>query len=317
MRFMTWCVLAILFFDQRNAVAESNIGFKKRDGVLVVTLGSVEIASYVFQDPQVPHPYFAQVKTPAGIQVTRTHPPVKGTDAVDHAGIHTGIWHSFGDLSGHDFWRLKARTEHVRFVTEPTGGPQAGRFTVLNRYLTTDGTSTLCEETCQYVIRNVGNGYSIEIATEFRPQMNAIVFGDQEEMGLGIRLATPLAVDQKQGGRILDSAGRRNGKEVWGKTSEWCDYSGNLAGKWVGMTVLSAPENFRPSWNHARDYGFLAVNPFGRHSFTGGAASQVVIKPGETLKLRFAVVVHETTQEKEYIPGEEYAKFATRKSMEP
>lgn len=304
MSFLVWAVAA------QAMSAEPNVVFERRQDALTIRLGEVEVASYVFRDPQVPRPYFAHVKTATGTQVTRSHPPRKDQDAVDHVGLHTGIWLSFGDLSGCDYWRLKARTEHVRFVEEPAGQAGRGSFAVINRYLTTDGRSTVCEETCRYSIKTLPSGYLIEIASEFRAGDTELVFGDQEEMGLGIRVATPLAVDRKQGGRILDSVGRRNGAEVWGKTADWCDYAGPLNGKWVGLTVLTGSENFRPSWSHARDYGFLAMNPFGRNAFTKQERSRVVVKSGESFRLRFGVAVHESDAESDYKPADVYREFA-------
>jgi len=52
------------------------------------------------------------------------------------------------------------------------------------------------------------------------------------------------------------------------------------------------PANFRPCWFHARDYGLLLANPFGRRAFRKGPPSKVVVKPGESLRLRFAVLLH-------------------------
>jgi hypothetical protein len=98
-------------------------------------------------------------------------------------------------------------------------------------------------------------------------------FGDQEEMGLGIRVATPLRVEAGDGslppgnGTMTDSEGRKNGAEIGGNSADWCDYSGSLNGQRVGMTIFCHPKNFRPSWFHARDYGFLAANAFGRAAF--------------------------------------------------
>ena len=293
--------------------AEPAVSFVPRAGALAIRIGDIEVADFVYRDQHVSRPYLAHVKTTSGIQVTRQHPPRKGQDAVDHEGVHTGIWLSFGDLSGCDYWRLKARTEHVRFSEPPKGGTGRGSFAVLNSYLTADGQGKVCDETCHYNIRTAPGVYQLEMISEFRPGDGDLVFGDQEEMGLGVRLATSLAVDRQQGGRILDSAGRKNGKEVWGQTAQWCDYAGPLQGKWVGLTLLSGPENFRPSWNHARDYGFLAVNPFGRQAFTRQEPSRIVVKRGETLRLRFAVAVHESQSEADYRPAEIYREFAAEK----
>ena len=289
--------------------AEPVIHLDSSEAVVTVRFEDVEALRYVFRDPKVSRPYFAPVRTVSGIQVSRNHPPQDKSDKTDHVGLHTGIWLSFGDISGHDYWRLKAKTEHVRFVEAPAVSANIARWTVLNRYLSTDGQQTVCEETARYVVRPVAQGYLLELLSEFRPDKQEIVFGDQEEMGLGIRLNTPLAVDQKLGGRILDSKGRRNGGEVWGHTADWCDYSGPLDGRWVGMTVFSDNSNVRPSWNHARDYGFLAANPFGRAAFTKGEPSRIVVKPGETFRLRFGVYVHESASEADCPVADIYQLF--------
>jgi hypothetical protein len=144
----------------------------------------------------------------------------------------------------------------------------------------------------------------------FRPEQRDMVFGDQEEMGLGVRVATPIAV--KQGGTLRDALGRRNEREVWGNSADWCDYSGTLAGRHAGITTMCDPSNFRPSWHHARDYGALVVNPFGQQAFRKGPASKVVVKPGESFRLRYGVLLH--AGPKDAAPDLEaaYADFLSR-----
>lgn len=287
------------------AAGEPVVSFDRADDAVVLRIGDARVGRYVLRDAAVPRPYFVDLKTLGGRQVTRVHPPREGQDAVDHPGMHTGLWLSFGDLNGNDYWRLKARTEHVRFVEDPKGEAGRGGFVARNRYLAADGKSAVAEEDFRCTLRTVRHGYRLDLASEFRPLDSELAFGDQEEMGLGIRVATPLAVDRKQGGRILDSAGRRNGAEVWGKTADWCDYSGTIDGQWVGLTILCHPKNFRASWCHARDYGLLVLNPFGRRAFTKQDASRVVVKNGETFTLRYTVVVHESPAESDYDPGAE------------
>lgn len=302
-------IIVTLCLCATSLAAEPKFAFERSAGKLTIRLNETQLGDYVFQDEEVSHPYFANVKTVTGQQVTRHHPPRKDVDAPDHVGLHTGIWLSFGDLNGFDYWRLKAKTEHVKFVEEPRSDNGSGSFTVLNRYVTADGKDSVCEETCRYTFNTVPHGYLIDMSSEFRPGKSEMVFGDQEEMGLAIRLETRLAVDRKQGGRILDSSGRLNGAGIWGKTADWCDYSGVANFQWIGMTVLTDPGNFRPCWCHARDYGFLTMNPFGRNAFTKGEPSQVIVKPGETFKLRYGVVVHATTKPNDYEPAEAYKTF--------
>jgi hypothetical protein len=126
-------------------------------------------------------------------------------------------------------------------------------------------------------------------------------------MGLGVRVASPITV--KAGGTILDSVGRKNEREVWGKTADWCDYGGLIDGRRVGVTLMCHPGNFRPSWFHARDYGLLLANAFGRKAFGKGDASKVIVKPGKPLRLRYGVLVHAGPRDSTPDLGAAYAEY--------
>ena len=137
-------------------------------------------------------------------------------------------------------------------------------------------------------------------------------------MGIGFRIATPMRVEKESAGRmpagngtILDSEGRRNGDEVWGNSADWCDYSGTLEGKHLGITLFCHPQNFRPSWFHARDYGLLEANPFGRDAFGKGEKSKVPVKPGEELRLRYGVFVHASPKGESPDLAAAYADYLT------
>jgi hypothetical protein len=257
--------------------------FALSDSGLAIRIDDKPVATYTWQDSRIPRPYFAHLHAPNGKQVTRAHPPIAGKDATDHDTFHPGLWLAFGDLDGGDFWRNKGTVKHVEFVEKP----KDGGFTVRNRYEANG--KAICEEVCRIAIRVRPGGYLLDWTSEFTGE-NDFHFGDQEEMGLGVRLATPLTV--KAGGRILNSDGLKNEKQVWGKAADWCDYGGTIDGEEIGVTLMPDPKNFRRSWFHARDYGVLVANPFGRNAFTKGEASRVVVRKGETFRLRFGVYVH-------------------------
>ncbi|REJ91891.1 MAG: hypothetical protein DWQ34_12755 [Planctomycetota bacterium] len=263
----------------------------RADGRVAIACGDQILATYVYVDDEISRPYFCDVCTPAGVQVTRNHPPEEG-DLLDHATFHPGIWMAFGDLSGHDSWRLKAAVRHVEFVREPAAGDGVASFSVRNRYLTEDGDSTICEEVCRYEIELLVDAWLLRWDSRFSSDRE-FVFGDQEEMGLGARLATPIAENQAQGGLLTDAEGRTTAGEIWSRQAAWCDYSGAIEGHRVGITIIPHPENFRASWWHARNYGFFAANPFGRNAFTRKEKSRVVVAPGEEFRLRFGVVIHD------------------------
>ncbi len=158
------------------------------------------------------------------------------------------------------------------------------------------GERLICEERCRITIRVAPAGTFILWDSRFTGPRD-FYFGDQEEMGLGVRVATPLAV--KNGGRITNSDGLVDEEQVWGKQAAWCDYSGTVDGSPLGVMLVPDPKNFRPAWFHARDYGFVAANPFGRRAFTGSELSKVAVDAGDTLRLRFAVLVHSGTTDLE------------------
>ena len=53
-------------------------------------------------------------------------------------------------------------------------------------------------------------------------------------------------------------------RQAWGKHADWCDYSGAVGGKDVGITLMTDPESFRKGWFHVRDYGLMVANPIER-----------------------------------------------------
>lgn len=269
----------------KASFADHSISFELKETRVVISVDGKLLAVYVWQDPNILRPYFAHLRAPDGTQVTRNLPPMAG-DANDHSTMHPGLWLGFGDISGADFWRNKGHVE-VQFVEQPTASGSTGGFAVRNDYRSMD--KSICSELCRIRISVLPSGYLINWDSRFSGD-DDFSFGDQEEMGLGVRMATPLTV--KSGGQITNSQGLENEKQVWGQPSDWCDYGGTINGRRIGIMLMPDPQNFRRSWFHARDYGLLVANPFGANAFTKGATSKVPVKAGDTFRLRFGVLVH-------------------------
>ncbi len=270
------CVMVLLLAcvpPPASLAADPSLQFAQHENRLLISAGNQPLATYVWHDPEIQRPYMAHVRTPGGVQVTRNHPPVEGQDRTDHATFHPGVWLAFGDISGADFWRNKAAVVHQDFVVSPHSDARGGGFAVRNAYIA-DG-QTVCEEICRIRFDWCPGGYVITWDSTFSGDRE-FAFGDQEEMGLGVRVATPLSV--KSGGRIVDSENRVNEPQVWGQQAEWCDDAGTIDGKHVGVALFADPKNFRLPWFHARDYGLLVANPFGENAFTKGPKSRIVVR---------------------------------------
>lgn len=260
---------------------------------LVITCAEQPVAEYVFRDPKILRPYFANVYSPSGIKVTRNHPPRDG-DATDHDTMHPGIWLAFGDMSGQDYWRNKARVEHRRFVEEPKTHDGAITFATESDLLKSSG-ERLCRSVNRFTIRPESSSWLIIWDATFHADDGDFLFGDQEEMGFGARVATRLT--EKGGGTITNSKGLTTAGKTWGQPASWCDYSGSVEGKQAGITLLASPSNFRDCWWHNRDYGVFVANPFGRAAMKQGDRSTVTVTQGKTFRIAFAAAVHDDLQE--------------------
>lgn len=261
-------------------------------------------AEFIFRDEKILRPYFANVLEPAGLNVTRNHPPIEGRDATDHDTMHPGLWLAFGDVNGADFWRNKGRIEHVRLTEEPEVHDNRITFATECR-LRTEEDDILCTLTNRYIVEERPHGWLIVWDALFHADRGEIVFGDQEEMGFGARVAT--AITEKNGGIIRNSHGVTTAEKTWGQPAAWCEYSGKIAERLCGITLMPDPDNFRESWWHNRDYGVMVANPFGRAAMKQGEKSAVTVKKGETFRIRFAAVFHGLDDNHPvYDPAEEF-----------
>jgi hypothetical protein len=283
--------LALLPAPNPSAAQAGSDGFGITEGSdrITITRGPSPVAEYVFRDPRIFRPYFAGLHAPGGVQVSRTHPPVEGKDATDHDTMHPGLWLGFGDLSGSDFWRNKGRIEHLRFSEAPAVRADRLRFATRSRLSTAEG-RPLCSLETRCSLRLLSAGFLLTWEAEFRADHGEIVFGDQEEMGFGARVAT--AITEKAGGLIRSSSGKTTARDTWGQPAAWCDYSGAIDGRPAGITLIPSPNNFRESWWHNRDYGVFVANPFGRAAMKQGEKSSVPVRKGGALRLAFAAVLH-------------------------
>lgn len=272
-----------------SSSSKSSFAFESRDGVVAISCGGQPVADYVYRDARIPRPYFARLHAPGGLQVTRNHPPRTGQDATDHELLHPGVWLALGDLSGQDSWRNLAPIRHERFTESP--GIQDGRLTFAteSRMFTTNR-QPLCTLRSRMTLAARPAGYLLIWDATFAADVQDVAFGDQEEMGLGVRVTTPII--EKNGGVITTSTGARTARATWGQAFDWCDYSGVIGGQRAGVTLMPDPTNFRASWFHNRDYGLMVANPFGRHSMKQGDVSRVVVKRGDALRLRFGLLLH-------------------------
>lgn len=107
-----------------------------------------------------------------------------------------------------------------------------------------------------------------------------------------VRMAADLSV--KNGGTMVNAAGDKGEKATFGKNSPWMDYYGKRGELTEGIAILQHPDNpWYPSPWFTRDYGFISPTPM----YWPDNGEETFLKKGETLVLRYRVLVHAGTTE--------------------
>jgi len=204
-------------------------------------------------------------------------------------------------VHGVDFWAEGANHGVIACVSAES---KDGRLASRNEWRAADGTKLL-DETRSVRLHDLGTGYLFAVTAELTAAAGSVEFGDTKEGAFGVRVSDQLLVKSRDSQRremknaksvIRNADGKTGEKDCWGRVSAWCDYSGEVDGKPVGVAVFADPTNNYPSCWHVRDYGLLSANPFGREvsGFPDmkGRHDLVKLAKGERLSLRFGIYAH-------------------------
>jgi hypothetical protein len=293
-----------------NAVAAEGVRITEQADKVRVEINGELFTEYCFKGA--PHVYFYPLLGPGGAPMTRNWPmkEVAGEEK-DHPH-HRSLWYSHGAVNGVDFWAESAKSGkivHDKFL-EVKGGKDSGVIRSANKWIAPDGSVTMTDERTFRVYARPNNERLFDFEVTLKAGDKEIVLGDTKEGSMAVRVNESMRLTQPRKqpgkGRIVQSTGVENDK-TWGKRAEWCDYSGPVDGRTVGVAIFDHPSNPKhPTWWHVRDYGLFAANPFGVHDFEKQpkGAGDITIPAGKSITFKYRFFIHE---------GEEtYAKVAGR-----
>lgn len=260
---------------------------------------------YIFKGTN--HTYFYPLLGPGGLPMTRDFPMKTDTVGEEHDHQHhRSMWFSHGAVNGIDFWSegpKAGKILHAQFL-EVQGGKDSGVIRSANNWVAPDGTVVCTDERTFRVFARPNNERLFDFEITIKAPNREAVFGDTKEGTMGIRVAeTMRLVHGKKTpgkGRIALSTGVTD-LEAWGKRADWCDYSGPIQGKTVGIAMFNNPFNpVHPTPWHVRDYGLFAANPFGIHDFEKKepGAGNFTILPNKTATFRYRIYLHEGDEKK-------------------
>ena len=274
---------------------EETVQLRTADERVDVRIDGELFTSYHF-GAQWHRPYLHPLMGPYGDPVTRGFPMIEDVpgESRDHVW-HRGLYSAYGDVNGVDNWTEgegRGHTVHRRFEALASG-PVYARAVALGDWTTPDRGRVLLGERREMRFYRLPVGRLIDVDLALTAGEEDVLFGDTKEGGL-ISLRVAGSMEVGRGGRMENSLGGVNEGDLWGRRAAWCDYSGPVNGKTVGVAIFDHPQSFRhPTYWHARDYGLLTTNPFAVSTFEGGGPSGEYLLPaGESLLVRYRVYVH-------------------------
>ena len=223
-------------------------------------------------------PDFYPVYSPSGREVTCT--------CAYRYNHHKSIFIGHADVNGINFFHDNnpTRSNLGDIVLEKCqhGIDENGMHVMTHNGWITKADVRLLEEERNFTVILGENAHIIDLTSTLIASQTDLTFEQDNHAFLGVRVADTM--DVEDGGTILNANGQRNEEEAMRQSANWTDYSGVVAGKTVGVTLMNHPSN-PPSAFFTRNYGTFLTN------FT--LLDKYELSRGERLTQRFRILVHE------------------------
>lgn len=287
-----------------------------------VTIDGQPFTSYIWP-VSLKKPVLYPLLSDEGVTVTRGFPlePQPG-ERVDHPH-HAGLWFNYGNANGFDFWnnsdaikpesRAKMGTVQFKKIVSASSGSDAGELVTEATWITGENQPILDQQT-RYVFSRSDHARRIDQIITLKA-LDRVVFNDDKEGLLGMRVAHWLESPDEKGGTFMDANGRPTaveaadtkdatgvyltsegvkGEAAWATRGRWCSLTGHTGDHTVTIAIFDNPNNAGyPTYWHARGYGLFAANPLGRSIFDPKqAAFNFTIEKNQTAVFRYRIVVY-------------------------
>ena len=300
--FLLSCVIlqGACAFGQR--ASDDRIGLEKKADRITVNIDGELFTEYIFKGYEKPILY--PVVGPHGIGMTRNYPMKEGVkiEAKDHPH-HKSIWFGHMKVNDESFWHVGKTAGTTQQTEIEIASPNS--IACKNKLVARDGETIVATDSRTISFHTDGDVRLIDYSVVYHATEGDILFGDNKDGQMGIRMHPALRISDKKGvakeygkpianGQAINSAGDTT-KNIWGKRAAWIAYWGKVDDKEIGLAIFDHPTNFRhPTWWHAREYGLLSANPFGIHHFENkkDPVGEHTLKKGESLAFRHLFVFY-------------------------
>ena len=271
-----------------------------------IEINGKPFTTFYLSGAEVAKPYLFPIRAASGTYITRMWPnetvAEEEKDRKDHRH-QRGLWFAHAKVNNLDFWNIDTaqtspynRPDRGKIVLDKLGaiknGDKQGSLAAAFKWTDRDGAVLLNESRVMTFYADPAlRTIDLDITLT---AVQKVTFGDEKDGMLGVRLR-PVLQEQGGSGVLTNAEGLATEKQLWGKPSKWCDYSGEVQGEKLGVAILDHPDNPRhPVRWHARGYGLFAANPFAIAGFTGDKSQDgsVTLETGKSLRYRYRVVIH-------------------------
>jgi len=256
-----------------------------------------------------------------GVTLTRGFPPRPG-ERVDHPH-HVGLWFNYARVNNFDFWnnseaikpenQAKMGTIVFDKLLSTRSGQNQGELSALSTWI--DGKDhPILEETTRFVFTTSKGARVIDRMATLK-SLDHVVFEDEKDGMLGMRVASWLELPTAGGGVYVDSHGVETkvataspdatgdyltsegikGDAAWSTRGRWCALTGhNKNGHTVTIAIFDEPKNpgYPTTW-HARGYGLFAANPLGISVFNPKEKPMnFTLEKGQSATFRYRIVIY-------------------------
>ena len=271
------CLLAGLFSFPLSAAR--NVSAVRIGNRIDVTVGDRFFTSYRFYDDE-KYPFFFPVNSPvSGGSITSMRNGV-----YPH---HSSLFFGCDLVNGGNYWQE---------------GLERGRIiSVGARVLESGGEKAVIQDECIWkrpdaeapvrdkrlitISSPAEKLYQLDFQVEMEMLMDVTIKKTNHSL-FSARIAEDLTV--KQGGVMVNSEGQSGEKDTFGARAAWLGFYGRRQTGVEGIVIMQHPSSrWFPSPWFTRDYGFMSPTPM----FWPEDGVQTVLKKGETVRLKYRVLV--------------------------
>jgi len=226
---------------------------------------------------------------------------------------HNSVWISHNDVDGISFWSDSGdgKIRHKRIVKFEDVGERSTIVTE-NEWLTNENKALLFETRRVTILLLPDSEWLLIIDMEFKAKDKPVTLGKTPFGMIGVRMAKTIGVNDG-GGRIRNSEGAVNEKDVLWKRARWVDYSGAATNERLeGITLFDHPDNPNfPTYFHVRNDGWMGTSL----TFDGPRK----IQSNEPLHLCYGLYIHSDMKAKEAIEAKwkQFTKTHTTNPANP